>query len=76
MKTSGFLRLDLKDVLKGIIVTVVAAVLTAINNALIQNVPLDWKMIGIVALTTAISYLLKNLFTNNQDQFMKKNPQP
>lgn len=76
MKTSGFLRLDLKDVLKGIIVTVVAAVLTAINNALIQNVPLDWKMIGIVALTTAISYLLKNLFTNNQDQFIKKNPQP
>jgi|LakMenEpi03Aug12_release.lakeMendotaPanAssembly.Ray.scaffolds.fasta_scaffold1252948_2 hypothetical protein len=75
MKTSGFLQLNSKDFLKGIIVTVFAAVLTAINNALIQKTSLDWSMIGNVAITTAISYLLKNFFTNNQDQFMRTNPE-
>ena len=65
--TSKTFTLDWKDAGKGLLVAVVSAVLTAIYESLEQGeIKFDWKHIGIVAATTAASYLLKNFFTPAQ----------
>jgi hypothetical protein len=36
----------------------------------------DWKSIGTVALMSALGYILKNLVTNSNDEFLKKDSAP
>jgi drug/metabolite transporter (DMT)-like permease len=75
--TTGLLQLDQSDFIKGLVMAVLSAVLTTIYQAVLpatmgKPIEFQWNVIGAIALTTAIAYLLKNLFTNNQDQFLKK----
>ena len=66
-QTSGFLSLDLKDAVKGLVTAVITAVLTGVYNALTTTpVSLNWKEIITVGVTAGIGYLLKNLFTPSQ----------
>lgn len=60
--TSKTGTLNWRDLLKGLLLTVISAVLTALLP-LIQagNYKLNWEMIITVASITGISYLLKNL---------------
>jgi branched-subunit amino acid transport protein len=68
---SKFLRLSARDFFKGLLVSVVTAVLTALLTLLQAGVEFKWKSFipvlyaGIAAL---VAYLLKNLFTNNQGE--------
>lgn len=56
--------LGVTDILKGALLAVISAVLTVLENSLAQGtLTFNWQAIGIVAATTAVSYLLKNLFT-------------
>jgi hypothetical protein len=65
--TSKQFTLNVSDLLKGLLVAVVSAVLTVIETSIsANNFHFDWKAIGIVALTTGVSYLLKNFFTPAQ----------
>jgi hypothetical protein len=34
----------------------------------------DWKAISTTALSAALAYIMKNLFTNSNDQLLKKDP--
>ena len=73
---SNFLTLNWKDILKGFVVAVVAAFLTAVYNA-IQNGGLEftwtfWQPVLITSIGAGIAYLIKNVFTNNEDQILKK----
>lgn len=75
MMKSEFLKLNVQDLIRGFIVTVIAAILTslvAIFNA--GGFPsLDqMKTIGVFAVGAGISYLIKNLFTNSEDKIMKR----
>jgi hypothetical protein len=55
------------DFLKGLLLAVGMAVLTVIENSIqAGNLKFDWKNIGLIALGTAATYLLKNLFTAPQ----------
>jgi len=75
MKTSKFLSLNTQDLLKGLILSVIFFVLTSILTSLnAGDFPTaeQWVMIGKNALALAISYLLKNFFTNSHDKFLKK----
>lgn len=66
-QTSGFLSLDLKDAVKGLVTAVITAVLTGVYNALTTTpVSLNWKEIITVGVTAGIGYLMKNLFTPAQ----------
>ena len=70
MKNSGFLKLNLNDLLKGLVLAVLTAVLTAIMQML-NSVPpnIDLKQIGTVALLSVGAYILKQLASNNQGKF-------
>ena len=55
------------DLWKGLLVAVISAVLTVIQNSIAGGtLTFNWKSIGLVALSTGVAYLLKNLFTPPQ----------
>ena len=72
---SNFFSLNLFDILKGLVVSVIATVLTAILNLLQTGADLfslDWKSILTIAITSGIAYIVKNLLTNNKDEILSK----
>lgn len=69
MKKSKLGGINLFDAGKGLLVAVITAILTAILQMLTLVPPIiDWKQIGVLAITTMISYLLKQMATNSQGQ--------
>ena len=71
MKSKMF-RLNLNDLIKGLIMTILSAVLATAYQLLMSD-GLEWtsddfKEILVIALTTGISYLLKNYFTDSQNE--------
>jgi hypothetical protein len=70
---STFLTLNVKDLINGLIVTVLAAVLTIVQTTVdAGSLSFDWPFIAKAALTAAISYLIKNFLTNSGGTFFKK----
>ncbi len=72
---SSFLNLNTQDLVKGFAVAFLSAALTGLvatldSGALPSLVEL--KQAGVVGLTAGLSYLLKNLLTNSQDELLKK----
>ena len=67
---SNLFRLDLKDLLKGLVVVVLSAALATVLEALNNGV--DWKVVGITALSAGLSYILKNLATDNEGKILGK----
>jgi hypothetical protein len=67
---SNFLALNSKDLWKGLLVAVLAPVVTTIANAM--NVPgfdfasFDWKSVIAIGVSAGLAYLLKNLSQDNQ----------
>lgn len=52
------------DYLKGLVVAVIAAVLTVILQTLQNGLAIDWNQVLTIALTAGIGYILKNLATD------------
>lgn len=77
MKDSGFLSLTPKDALKGFIVAfgtvVLSGVVATLETGKIPDLP-TLKALAITGLCAGAAYLGKNLFTNSNDQFAKKEP--
>ena len=73
---SGFLKLNLKDVSKGLVVAVLVVVLGALQQALTSHgldVALyDWNAILDVAWKAAIAYLGKNLLSDSEGKVLGK----
>ena len=70
---SAFLTLNSKDFLKGLVVAVITAVITIVYTSIqVGDLNFDWKAIAMAALSSALAYIMKNLFTNNNDQLLKK----
>lgn len=65
-----FLRLNARDFFKGMIIAIIAAVITFLTNELQAGTTIDLKRIGITALIAFLSYLVKNLFTNSKDEIL------
>jgi hypothetical protein len=69
---SKFLTLNQKDFLKGLLLSVLTAVVTIVYKSVeAGSLTFYWKAIGTTALATALSYLLKNLLTNSQGEILK-----
>lgn len=60
---SQFFKLNNYDLIKGGIVSVISAILTLLLTQ-IQSGQIDWKAVYTVALISAISYILKQLGTD------------
>jgi hypothetical protein len=65
---SEMFKLNVRDYIKGLAVSVISAILTVILNLLQNGSAIDWKSVGVVALTTGIAYLLKNVFTDSNQK--------
>lgn len=62
--TSKQYSLDWRDFLKGLFVSVMTSVLVIIENSISAGqFKFNWREIGIVALGSAVAYLIKNYFT-------------
>lgn len=71
---SDFMKLNGKDLVKGMVVAILAVVcasLSVILDAGALPTTEEWYSIAKVAGTAAVSYLLKNLFTNSKDEPFK-----
>lgn len=66
---SSFLKLNIKDFAKGLLVAVISAVLTVVYTSLqAGSLNFDWKVIATTALTAALAYLTKNVFQNQSGE--------
>lgn len=75
MKQSSFLSLNWSDIGKGVLMAFLAALLTALYGVLSNGgfpTHAQWVDALQAAITATVAYLLKNLFTNSEDQFAKK----
>ncbi len=62
---SKLFKLNSYDLIKGLLVSVISAILTLLLTQL-QNGIIDWKAVSTVALISAISYILKQLGTDEK----------
>lgn len=70
---STFLTLNSTDFLKGLIMAVLSTVITVVYQTVeTGSLIFDWKAIGTMALTTALAYIMKNLFTNSTGKLFAK----
>jgi len=74
---SKFLTLDWKDFSRGLLIAFLTAVLTGVINLLDTGAVFTWvtlKPVLIAGISAALSYLLKCLATNSNDQMFKREP--
>jgi hypothetical protein len=74
---STFLKLNIKDIGKALILTFITALLTGIYQLLQVGTLLTWesfKPVVLSAIAAVIGYLLKNVLTNSNDEFLKSEP--
>lgn len=70
---SLFLSLNTKDFIKGLLIAVLSAVVTILYNTIqTGSLSFDWKAIALTAMSSALAYIMKNLFTNSTGGFLKK----
>ena len=73
---SGFLKLNLKDFIKGLIVAVVSGVFTFLAQALsVQGfdfTSFDWSQIIRIAIVCFMSYTAKNLMSDSEGKVLGK----
>jgi len=70
---SVFLSLNTADFVKGLLLTVITAVISIIYSVVqAGSLTFDWKAIGTAALSAGIGYIIKNLLTNSSDTFLSK----
>lgn len=75
MNYSSFFSLNLKDATNGFVVAFLTAFLTAVSSALSSGtLPLfsDLKTFALIGITAGVSYITKNLLTNNSGELLKK----
>jgi len=74
---SNFFTLDWKDFSRGLLIAFLTAVITGIINILDTGAVFTWvtlRPVLIAGISAALSYLLKCLATNSQDQMFKREP--
>ena len=78
MKKANLFNLNWRDVLKGLIMAFISAVVTGVYQLIQTNGIISWvtiKPVIVVGIGAGLSYLIKNYFTNSTDQFAtKENP--
>lgn len=67
---SEFLKLSKNDFVKGLVVTIFAAIMATIEQALTTSTTIDSNIIIHVALIAGLSYLSKNLLTTSNGKVL------
>lgn len=66
---SGLFRLGWQDLVKGLIIAVLSSLLTVSAQA-VETGKVDLKVLGTVALSSCLAYLLKQLATDENNKFL------
>lgn len=77
MKSKLF-TLDYRDMLNGLLIAFLAALIDGIIRILESGAVFDWihiKTVLIAGISAALAYLLKNLATNSRNQLFTKEPE-
>ena len=72
---SKFLRLNLSDGIKGLILAIITSFVTGIYQLLIAGGAFNWltlKPMLLTALAAGLSYIIKNFLTNNEGKILTK----
>lgn len=73
MQSSSLFKLNVWDLVKGLLVAVLTTVLVIAKDTLSAgSLNFDWSAITQAGLLSAVAYLLKNLFTNQNGELFKK----
>jgi len=75
MNLSALFKLNLRDALNGFLIAFLTAFLSAVVSGLNSGVfPVlaDFKAFAMIGITAGVSYITKNVFTNNQGELLKK----
>jgi putative exporter of polyketide antibiotics len=73
MEQSTLFTLNTSDFIKGLLMAVLSTVITIVYQTVeAGSLVFDWTAIGTMALTSALAYIMKNLFTNSQGKLFKK----
>jgi len=74
---SKFFTLDWKDFSRGLLIAFMTAVISGVIELLDTGAIFNWltmKPVLIAGISAALSYLLKCLATNSQDQMFRREP--
>jgi hypothetical protein len=74
---SKILTLDSRDILHGLLMAFLTALLTGIIEMLEKGAVFDWitiKPVLIAGISAALSYLLKSLASNSRNQLFTREP--
>jgi hypothetical protein len=69
--------LDRRDIVNGLLIAFLAAMIDGIIKLLDAGAIFDWphiKPVLIAGISAALSYLLKSLMTNSRNQLLRKEP--
>ena len=70
---SGIFELNWRDLIKGLILSVLTAVLTYIYQILQSgNLTIGWNQVALVSITALLGYLIKNLATDTNGKLLGK----
>lgn len=70
---STFLSLNSKDFIKGLFIAILTAVITMLYTSIeAGELMINWKSIGMTAISAALAYITKNLLTNSNGDILKK----
>lgn len=71
---SRFLKLNLHDIIQGLIISVICSLITGLYQLIANGGVLNWstmKPVIIAAIGAGVSYLTKNLLSNSKGQFLR-----
>jgi uncharacterized membrane protein YeiH len=74
---SPLFTLDLRDLINGLFIAFLTAILTGTIELLGKQTTFEWvdiKPILIAGISAALAYLLKSLSTNSRNELFKKEP--
>jgi hypothetical protein len=75
MNLSALFKLNLRDALNGFLIAFLTAFLSAVVSGLNSGIfpaLADFKAFALIGITAGVSYITKNLFTNNVGELLKK----
>lgn len=72
MKLSKLFKINLLDLLKGVVIAIISAILGYLYESLSNGKIIRFKEIGVVSLTSFLAYITNRFFSNSKGQYLKK----
>lgn len=73
MRKSDFLKLNFKDIARGLFMAIATPIVVVLQQVLDSGVwKFNWKLLAMAGVAGGFSYLVKNFFTDSKDKALKK----